>query len=153
MTKEQPMRIGFYLRAGVLFGVTAILASSAAHARPHHHGLHAAHLMRPEVSASPANHVAPTGTLKPEDHGVADTDDAFTKAGRNAGRPDQPDPAKTGSDGTLGMIKGEHRRVRKGRKAIRRTHEGSRPSRYWHLSGGALATHETRHSSERKDQI
>ena len=100
------MRIGFYLRAGVLFGVTAILASSAAHARPHHHGLHAAHLMRPEVSASPANHVAPTGTLKPEDHGVADTDDAFTKAGRNAGRPDQPDPAKTGSDGTLGMIKG-----------------------------------------------
>jgi hypothetical protein len=99
------MRIGFYLRAGALFGATAILASSAAHARPHHHGLHAEHLARPDVSAPPANHVAPTGTLKPEDHGVADTDDAFTKAARNAGRPGQPGPAKSASDGTLGAIK------------------------------------------------
>ena len=98
MTKERPMRIGFYLRAGVLFGATAILASSAAHARPHHHGLHAAHLVRPDISAPPANHVAPTGTLKPEGHGVADTDDALTKAGRNAGPPGQPGLAKTASD-------------------------------------------------------
>jgi len=93
MAKERPIHIGFYLRAGVLFGATAILASSAAHARPQHHGLHPAHLVRPDVSAPRANHVAPTDTLKPEDHD------------RNAGRPGQPGPAKTASDGTLGAIK------------------------------------------------
>ncbi len=99
------MRTGLYLRAGLLLGATAILGSSVAHARPHHHRPHAADFVRPGVAASPANNVAPTGTLKPEDHGSADTDHAFTKGGRNAERPGQLGPAKAGGEGTLGGIK------------------------------------------------
>jgi hypothetical protein len=106
MTKERPMRIGFYLVAGALFGAPAMLVNSAADAHPHHpHRLHAAHFVRPNVSEPPASHVIPTGTPKPEDHSASGSDDAFTKGSRNTGHHGQPGPTKTGTEGTPGGIK------------------------------------------------
>jgi hypothetical protein len=100
------MRIGLYLLAGALFGAPTILVNSAADAHPrHHHWLHAAHFVRPDVSVPPANHIAPPGTPKPEDHGASQADDAFTKRSRNTGRASQPGTTKTGSEGTPGGIK------------------------------------------------
>jgi hypothetical protein len=100
------MRIGFYLLAGAMLGGPAILANPAADAHPrHHHGLHAAHFIRPDVSLPPASHVAPAGASKLEDHRAADTDNAFTKGGRNAEHAGQPGPAKIGAEGAPGGIK------------------------------------------------
>jgi hypothetical protein len=103
MTKEQPMRIGFYLFAGVLFGAATVLVSTVADARSHHHyRLRATPFARPDVSAPPASHVAPIGTLKRVDHGASGTDDALSKGDRNAKRPGQPGPTKTGTEATPG---------------------------------------------------
>jgi hypothetical protein len=106
MTKDQPMRIGLYLLAGALFSAPMMLVNSVADAHPHHHHrLQAAHFVRPDVSVPPANHIAPPGALKPEDHGVSQADGAFTKGSRNTGRPGKPGTTKTGSEGTPGGIK------------------------------------------------
>jgi len=106
MTKELSMRIGLYLLAGVLFGTPTMLMNSAADAHPHHHhGLQAAHFVRPVVFVLPANHIAPVGTLKPEDHGAPEANDALTKSSWNTGRPGQSGTTKTGSEGAPGGIK------------------------------------------------
>ena len=75
------MRICFYLVAGVLLGAPAIMASGAADGHPQlHHGLHAVHFARPGVSVPLANQVAPAGTLKSEDRGSSQAENAV--AGR-----------------------------------------------------------------------
>ncbi len=106
------MRICFYLVAGVLLGAPAIMASGAADGHPHlHHGLHAVHFARPGVSVPLANQVAPAGTLKSEDRGSSQAENAVAEGSRNNGRPGRPGTAKIGIVGTSGGVGDANTRI------------------------------------------